>query len=167
MTTHEDPRPLRDEREGDDPRALRPLRRDEQDPGDRQQDGRRFDRDEQDGCERVVCRLADDGTDDHDEHSERDGGDLQPEAGAGVDHLAQLDGGQPGEAGAGMDACGVHADRCGEGGGAHCGCSWQLGKIGSVVGDGTRRPPPAPSRRYPGVCICGGEDKAERIRKNR
>ena len=59
--------------------------------------------------ERVVRRVADEQADDHGDHGERDGGDLQPEAGAGVDHLAQLDGDEAAEAGARVDAGGVHA----------------------------------------------------------
>ena len=53
--------------------------------------------------------------DDHDERGDRHGGDLQPEAGAGVDDLAQLDGDEAAEARARVDAGGVDGDRCGEG----------------------------------------------------
>ena len=72
--------------------------------------------------------------DDHDDDGERDGGDLQPEAGAGVDDLAQLDGDEAAEAGARVDAGGVHADRCGEGGGAHAVAPASSGWVGSVCG---------------------------------
>ena len=56
---------------------------------------------------------------DDDQGGERDCGDLHPEAGAGVEDLAQLDGDEAAEAGAGVDAGGVDRDRRGEGDGAH------------------------------------------------
>ena len=100
-------------------------------------------------------RIADEQADDHDDHGERHHGDLQPEAGPGVDHLAQLDGDEAAEAGARVDAGGVHADRCGEGGGAHAVAPASSGWIESVCVDGVlapgvvsskkRRSRPAPS----------------------
>ena len=83
--------PLRDERERDQRRALRPLGAHEQDADDRQQDARgriasaNMSRKTSSSVSREDAEQHDDG--------EREHGDdqLQPEAGAGVDHLAQLD----------------------------------------------------------------------------
>ena len=124
----------------DQPGALGPLGGDEQDAEDRQQDGRRLQPDVEDGLERVVRRIADEQADDHDERGERHHGDLQPEAGPGVDHLAQLDGDEAAEAGARVHAGGVHADRCGEGGGAHAVVPSSSGWIESVCVDGVLAP---------------------------
>src|SRR3954466_976642 len=81
-------------------------------------------------------RVAHEQADDHDDHGERDHGHLQPEAGPGVEHLAQLDGDEAAEARAGVDAGGVHADRCGERGGAHAVAPSSSGWIESVRGEG-------------------------------
>ena len=97
--------------------------------------------------EGVVRRVADDRADDDDDHGDRDGGDLEPEAGAGVDHLAQLDGDEAAEAGARVDAGGVHADRCGEGGGAHAVAPVSSGWVESVCGDGALPPDVVSSKK--------------------
>ena len=81
----------------------------------------------------MVRRLAGDEAGDDDDRGDRDHGDLQPEAGAGVEHLAQLDGDEAAEAGARVDAGGVHGDRCGEGGGAHAVAPASSALIGSKV----------------------------------
>src|SRR6476469_9118938 len=83
----------------------------------------------------------------HNEHGERHHGDLQPEAGPGVDHLAQLDRDEAAEAGARVDAGGVHTDRCGEGGGAHAVAPWSSGWIGSVCVDGVLAPDAVSSKK--------------------
>ena len=92
------------ERTGTSANVISPVRwdhrGDEQDAEDRQQDGRRLKPGVEDVLERVVRPVADEQADDHDDHGERHHGDLEPEAGPGVDHLAQLDGDEAAEAGA-------------------------------------------------------------------
>ena len=66
--------------------------------------------------------------DDDGEHDDRQ---LQPEARAGVGHLAQLDGGQPAEAGARVGAA---RERCGEGRGVHRAISRRSGPAGRRSG---------------------------------
>src|SRR3954464_4038913 len=143
----EDTRAHRDERERGQPGALGPLRGDEQDAEDGQQDGRRLQAGIDGRPERVVRRVADEQADDHDDHGERHHGDLKPEAGPGVDHLAQLDGDDAAEAGARVDAGGGHADRCGEGGGAHAAAPLSSGWIGSVCVDGALAPDVVSSKK--------------------
>jgi hypothetical protein len=60
--------------------------------------------------EGVLGGVADRERDDHEQRREHDGRHLHPEAGAGVDDLAQLDGDEPAEAGTRVDAGGVQAD---------------------------------------------------------
>jgi hypothetical protein len=86
--------------EGHHPRALRPLRGDEQDPDDRQQHAGRRHGDRQHLAQRLVLRMAEQAVDRDHGHSEQDDRQLQPEACAGVGHLAQLDCGQAGHPGA-------------------------------------------------------------------
>jgi hypothetical protein len=62
----------------------------------------------------VVGAHAEDAAQDDHQRGQRDGGDLQPEAGAGVDDLAQLDADEAAEAGTPVDAGGgVGGDRGG------------------------------------------------------
>src|SRR4051812_31335267 len=88
----------------------------------------------------MIRRVANEQADDHDDDGERHHGDLEPEAGPGVDHLAQLDGDEAAEARARVDAGGVHADRRGEGGGAHAVAPASSGWIESVCVDGVLAP---------------------------
>ena len=84
--------------QSDHRRALRPLRRDQQDPNDRQQHEGRRGGDGHQRQQRAVVRVAEMHIRDHDATCEYGDRQQQPETGASVGHRAQLDLGQPREA---------------------------------------------------------------------
>jgi hypothetical protein len=100
---------LRHERERGERRALRPLAGHGEDADDGQQRGGRDDRRVEAVRQRPLAQWPS-GQRDHDcDRGEQPGRDERPEAGAGVDHLAQLDGGEAPERRGGREGHGAHA----------------------------------------------------------
>ena len=127
----EHPAPVRDQRERRQPGALAPLAGDRQDRDDRQHDRHR----EPDRLrERVVGQVLVGGEQDRAHHG-HDGRDddarHQPEPGAGVEHLAQLDADDPAQ-GDRCDAGRAARWTVGDGGGGHAAVPFSLGVGGEL-----------------------------------
>jgi hypothetical protein len=100
----EQPRAVGDEREADQGGALRPLGGDQQDAHHRQEDPGGLQAVGEDVAEGPVFFVREESSHEDRDDGQRSHRDQQPEATAGVDHLAQLDLGQPGQARTGVAA---------------------------------------------------------------